>query len=382
MFNWIVVLALVLIFLLWYIYSGYLLLLRFLLKVQRKPVCISSTPCLIKVTVLITVYNEEAYITERIDNILSQDYPNELLEVLVASDGSTDMTDFLVTSYGDARVKLYIAEGDQGKTATQNEAIKLVSGQVVIFTDARSQFKSSFIKNITAVFNDISVGAADGHLLFAPEASNQIAQAQGYYWRYELSLRIAESQLGLLAVASGACLALRTSAFREMDPSIGEDCIVPLSVVMQGLKVVHVPDAIAFDVMENSLEHEFKSRVRMTLRNWQGTISCSRLLNPFFHLRYAFSLWSHKLLRWLSPFLILLLTVCGMIGMFTGNTILQILFGLLLFIYALAALASISKAWRHRIPGAMTIYSFMIANTGFLVGVLKAVFGKKIYKYR
>ena len=175
-------------------------------------------------------------------------------------------------------------------------------GPVVIFTDAGSRFEPDFIRRIVAVFSDPSVGAADGHLLFTSDNDNQIAQSQGFYWRYELSLREAESRLGILAVASGACLAVRKQVFRRMDLSIGEDCIVPLDVVTQGLRVVHVPEAIAYDAMENDPEREFRTRVRMTLRNWQGTWSRPQLLNPYKYPGYAFALWSHKLFRWLSPF--------------------------------------------------------------------------------
>ena len=369
------------VFVLWYVYLGYLFMLRLMVLFHEKQTPQNSS-FLMKVSVLLTVHNEELNIVERINNLLNQDYPNDLIEVIVASDGSTDATNRLVSSFVDDRVRLFVAEGGLGKTATQNAAIKLAVGPVVIFTDAGSRFEPDFIRRIVAVFSDPSVGAADGHLLFTSDNDNQIAQSQGFYWRYELSLREAESRLGILAVASGACLAVRKQVFRRMDLSIGEDCIVPLDVVTQGLRVVHVPEAIAYDAMENDPEREFRTRVRMTLRNWQGTWSRPQLLNPYKYPGYAFALWSHKLFRWLSPFFLVALTLCVALGVIARSNVMIIALGILVVFYVMALLGWVVEKRGLRIPVVQFIYSFMLANVGFMVGVTKALLGQKIYKYR
>lgn len=373
--------TLLLFMLLGYIYLGYLLLLRLLLAVYRIPTNIHLYAP-IKVTVLITVHNEEDAVLSRISNVLKQDYPSDLIEVLVASDGSTDRTNELVGSVQDARVRLFVSVGQVGKTAAQNMALKLASGELLIFTDAGSRFASNFIRKITSAFADDSVGAVDGHLLFSSRGNNQIALSQGYYWRYELALREAESKLGILAVASGACLAVRRHLIKEMDSSIGEDCIVPLDVISQGYKVVHVSDAITYDEMENDPEREFRSRVRMTLRNWQGTWSRAWLLNPFVNMGYSFTLWSHKVLRWLSPFFLIAFTFSTCVGAASGGFMMKIAAVVLFVFYASAILGWISERRGWRIPFVHTTYSYILANAGFFVGVLKALARRKVYKYR
>lgn len=365
-----------------YVYSGYLYVLKAIQVLtphhHKADVNISFR----KVTVLLTVHNEEVEIRKRIDNILEQDYSPEMLDVLVASDGSTDATNRIVSEIADSRVRLFVSEVGQGKTATQNAAIKLAIGDVVIFTDAGSRFEVDFTRRIASAFCDESVGAADGHLLFVANDSNQIARSQGYYWRYELALREAESRLGILAVASGACLAVRRELLKEMETSVGEDCIVPLDVVLQGRQVVHVPEAIAYDAMENDADGEFHARVRMTLRNWQGTWSRSALLNPMKYPGVAFALWSHKLLRWLSPYFLIASTICVIAGAAVGGKIMMAALGLLAVFYGSALVGWASERYHWGIPFVATVYSFLLANAGFLVGVSKALLGKKIYKYR
>ncbi len=371
--------------LLWYVFKGYLLVLHLLqwanrtTEVEKSVSGISSAPF---VTVLVTVHNEASGILSRISNLLSQEYPPGFLEILVASDCSTDGTDEAVQSVGHPSVRLFRSPRRLGKTATQNMAILEARGEIMIFTDVDTAFDRFFVENIVAAFKDPAIGAADGHLILAAQDGNQVAQTQGYYWRYELQLREAESQLGILAVSSGATLAVRKSLFREMDPSIGEDCIVPLDVVAQGYRVVHVRDALAYDRMESAPEREFRARVRMTLRNWQGTWSRPELLNPLRNPGIAWALWSHKILRWLTPFFVLGLVLTA--NLWATQDLASGWFAAAL-VDSLVLLALIGW-WGDRVgirvPFAGAVFSFMLANAGFLVGVLRAVAGHSIREYR
>jgi len=365
------------------IYDGYLRVLQVLGRLGREaPRQTPGSGNALLVTILITVHNEQATIAGRIANLLDQDYPRERLEILIASDGSTDGTDERVREFQDRGVRLFRAAEQLGKTGTQNLAIRQAKGEIIVFSDADSRFDRSFVSRIAAAFTDSRVGAADGHLLFAVDHASRIGQSQGSYWRYELRVREAESRLGWLAVASGACLAVRRSLFRDMDPSIGEDCIVPLDVVAQGYRVVHVSDAIAYDRIEAEEGREFRVRVRMTLRNWQGTWSRPALLNPLQHPGIAFSLWFHKVLRWLSPAFLIALFVSGNLWLATDGV------GGLLAATAVDGLVLLSLIgwWGHRaglrIPLAGVLYSFALANAAFFVGVTRALSGHTIRVYR
>ncbi len=328
-----------------------------------------NRPC---VTVLITAFNEEDNIRRRIDNVLETCAgADDLLDLLVVSDGSTDSTDAIVSSHDDPRVRLYRPEGSDGKTDAQNKSMDQAYGEIIILTDAGTRFESGFLENILAAFDDPSVGCAVGHLNFERQRSNSLSANQGYYWRYEQSLRQAESKLGILAVSSGVCLAFRKSLFRPMVTSVGDDCVIPLDIVTQGHRVVYVPDAVAWDRMPADTRSEFKTRVRMTLRNWQGTWLYPELLNPFKHPGYAFALWSHKLLRWLSPLFLIAATVIAVGKMDDGGH-----YQLIAFLFGGFYLAGILGWAANRagiaVPLVGTVYSFLLANAGFLTGIIRA----------
>lgn len=369
-------------FCLYFIYDGYLRFLQFAdhflteRRTQQGPVDLPS------VTILLTVCNEANEIAARIYNILALDYPVTKMQLLVASDGSSDGTDEIVLGIGDKCVQLYQSGARLGKTETQNRALTLATGEIIVFTDAGTRFQSDFLTKIVAPFADSKIGAVNGQLLFAQDVESGIAASQGYYWNYELCLRQLESRLGILAVVSGACVAIRKVLFRPMNPSVGEDCLLPLDVVMQGSRVVHASDAIAMDRMDRDAKGEFRARVRMTLRNWQGTWAYPYLLNPFRYPGYAFALWSHKILRWLSPFFLLTLVACASVGAILGMQSMKIALGVVGVLILAALIGWRNERGRIRIPGTGMVYSFFLANAGFLVGVIKALGGRRVTGYR
>jgi len=361
-----------------YLYGGYTLVLSLLAYLQKTAVTVANDEHLLPlVTVLITVFNEAKGIESRIQNVLDCEYPADRLEILVASDGSNDGTDDLVTAIADKRVCLFRPIDRRGKTDTQNQAIALATGEIVIFTDAETSFDTQFIKELVQPFSDPVVGGVDGHLLFITDPASGVSQSQGFYWRQELQIRTLESRLGILAVASGACMAVRRSIFRPMLATVGEDCLIPLDVVDQGYKMIHATKALAFDKMEHETSKEFRTRVRMTLRNWQGTWSYPQLLNPLKNYNIAWALWSHKVLRWLSPFFLLLwcLGSIALISAFESQSFLGIP-------GAVFILATFAGALKLPLPGAAVAYSFCLANVGFMVGVIKAIAGTKVVAYK
>ena len=331
------------------------------------------------ITVLLTVFNEEKQVADRIKNILECVYPPDKLNVLVASDGSTDNTDKIVSSFHAKNVELFRPKSRGGKTATQNQAVEQIKSSIIVFTDAATRFDKNFLIELVQPFSTPEVGGVDGHLQFLIKKEMNIARSQGLYWNQELKIRTLESNLGILAVASGACLAVRRSLFRPMPPTVGEDCVVPLDVVSQGFKMIHNENALAYDLLESDVKGELQTRIRMTLRNWQGTWAYPHLLNPFKYPGIAFSLWSHKILRWLSPIFL--------IGWLTSSLYLLFLKGNILgipamFFVALGILGLVSNYHGKSVPLASQIYSLCFANLGFLLGVILAIFGKKIAQYR
>lgn len=378
--EWIVALCISSIY---YAFHGYGLLLRAAASIARSrsdPVPECHEDQLPSITVLLTVANEVDKIEARLSNFLSCRYPLGKLEILVASDGSTDGTDEAVLRFSENRpVRLFRSEQKSGKTATQNKAVPVASGDIIVFTDADTRFSPDTLLEFSKAFADSRVGGTTGRIIFETQPG-AISTSQGYYWTYEMALRSLESALGCLAVASGQCMAIRKSLFRQMPEFVGEDCIVPLDIVLQGYRYVHVDRAVAYDVMEHEPEREMRTRIRMTMRNWTGTWLRSQLLNPFRFPCVSFALWSHKLIRWLSPFFMLGATVC-IFALPPRGGYLIVWIGMLSF-YAACAVGWLASLRGRTIPLASTLFSFALANIGFFVGVIKALRGDRIHSYR
>ena len=331
-------------------------------------------------TVLVTVHNEESQIAERLSNLLAQAYPRARLDILVASDGSTDATEKIVAGFAvDGRVRLFASSARLGKSETQNRAITLARGEIVVLTDAATRFDVNFVTAIVQPFANRHVGCVTGQLSLV-ERPGAIARGQGYYWRYEMNLRALESDLGVLAVASGQAMAFRRAWFSPIPPHAGDDCVIPLDMALAGHRVIHRPEAVAYDVMEHDLERELRSRIRMTTRNWSGTLLYPGLLNPWRAPGYALALWSHKILRWLGSVFLLAATAAAVDLAYVPLYRIPVLG--LACIYALA----LAGWYSHRLGRGWALpeatFSFFFANLGFLMGLGRSLAGGRIVAYR
>ncbi len=364
-------------FLLAYIFQGYLWLLHLLpARQQTARTSSSDWPAL---TVLLTVHNEAAEIRARLQDLLDQDYPRERLQILVASDGSTDQTDALVESLAEPAITLFRAEGGVGKTATQNLAMAQVRGALVVLTDAGTRFEPGCLKALAAVFADPAVGGATGNLFFR-DGDSDIARDQGRYWAFEQRLRARESQLGMLAVATGACLALRRDLFRPMPVALADDCVLPLDLIAQGHRFAFAADARAWDRMPDAPAAELRTRARMTQRDWQGLWHYARLLSPFHQPRYALALWSHKLLRWCAPLWLAGLTLATAANALEPGPWRLVALALALF-YLVGLIGLAAARAGRRLPLVHSIGSFLLANLGFALGIARALLGQQITRY-
>lgn len=368
------------VFMLYMVYHGYGELLKIVFLFKNKKISVIQSAELPFVTVLLTVFNEERKILNRLDNLLDTDYPLERLQILVASDGSRDRTHEIVEDLAlRYPITLFVSESRLGKTGTQNQAIKFCMGDFVIFTDADTEFSRKTIYELVAPFSSSDVGATTGHVVFR-NAGNKISEAQTTYWDYELVLRSLESRLGILAVMAGPCMAVRKSVLQPMPEFVGEDCVVPLQVAIQGYQVIHCHNAVAFDMMDSNPSREFKTRVRMTLRNWMGTLHYRQLLNPVKYPGYAFSLYFHKIFRWLSPVFLIVATITTL---FLATEHLYALFSAcFILLYVFAILGWILEGQGRKLPIVSTVFAFILANCGFMVGLIRFLKGQKIIAYQ
>lgn len=230
-----------------YAYIIYPLLL-ILIDKTRKRVDVKMTDVLPKVSVIIAAYNEEKVIENRILNCLSLDYPPELLEVIVASDGSTDGTAGIAGRYVGEGVILYDYKTRRGKVNVLNETIKKAKHPLIVFSDANTGFKRDALKNLVRHFGDDTVGAVCGALYFINADGSNNGELEGIYWKYETFLKRMEGHRGCLLGANGAIYAIRKELYEDCPPdTIVEDFFIPMKFLQRGYKVIYDPEANAVE---------------------------------------------------------------------------------------------------------------------------------------
>jgi cellulose synthase/poly-beta-1,6-N-acetylglucosamine synthase-like glycosyltransferase len=332
------------------------------------------------VSIIVPAHNEEERIAAKLQNCLELDYPRDRMEILVASDGSTDGTEKIVENFAarDVRIRLLPCAGRMGKSGVQNLAALEAKGQILFLTDAEACAQPDALALLASNFADPEVGLATA-ALYLGEPSNAIGKGQGLYWRYELFLRQLESDLGTLATSSGTALAIRRELFIPMEACYGDDCVLPLDVRLQGYRVIQEPRAIVFDSFPHTIDGELRARARMVARNWTGTLSRPAILNPLRFPGTAWGLVSHKLLRWLTPFLLLVLFLASTFSFLHGRY--AFLWLLQAGFYASAVVGwlrtrSQHQAWIFALP-----FGFCLANVGFLLGMIRVLRGQRIVSY-
>lgn len=257
----------------------------------------------LSVSIVVTAYNEEKGILAKLDNLLALDYPKELVDIIVASDASSDATDRLVRDCGSERVQLLRVEGRQGKTACQNAAAAIARGEILIFTDATTQLDAGVPRALVRRFQAPDVGCVAGRLVYVSRTENVTGRGGEAYWDYEIKLRAAESALGSVVGVSGCLYAVRHSAYRAINPGLISDFVVSMKMREQSLRTVLAADAVCYEETLNRGAHELSMRVRVAIRSINALVCERRFLNPWRYGIFAWQLWSHKVLRYASPFL-------------------------------------------------------------------------------
>jgi len=239
---------------------------------------------------------------------------------------------------------------------------------------AETEFEKSFLRKIVKYFSDKKVGCVVGNLIYKVEDS-PISQSEGLYFKFEKKIRELESKLGILATATGACMAVRKNLWKDLTPIDDSDFTTPLDIILQGYKVVYAPDAIAYDIPPSSVKGELKARIRQTSKNLVGTLKRWGWRGWIKHPFVSWGLLSHKILRWFTPFF--------MIGAFISNLFIldkgifyQLTFAGQVIFYLIAVFGMGGELFKIRIPIASTIFSFCIANIGMGIGVIKGLLGK------
>lgn len=283
-----------------YLFVGYPLLIALLGLFRHRPVVApASSTTLPTVTLLVAAHDEEEVIEGKIENALSVDYPTDLLRVVVASDGSRDRTNAIARSFAARGVELFAYPRRRGKIATIASTMTSVASEVVILTDANAFMRPEAVRAMVRNFANPRVGAVSGDVILTGDRA-ALAQPEDLYYKYERWLQRAESELGSMVGVDGALYAVRRSLFEAPpDDTVLDDMAVPMAVVRKGYRVVFETEAIAFEHGSRSAWEEFSRKTRIVA----GAVQFLRRGHqiPWRAPQAVFSLFSHKVLRWLSP---------------------------------------------------------------------------------
>jgi cellulose synthase/poly-beta-1,6-N-acetylglucosamine synthase-like glycosyltransferase len=315
-------------------------------------------------------------IARKLENLLTLDYPQAKLDVVVVSDGSSDRTPAILADYArDPRVRTLMKPVSQGKAAGLNDAIKLATGEVLLFTDARQQIESGALRLLIENFADPDVGAASGELMLGDPTSGETGKGMGLYWRMEKKIRELESASGSVAGATGAIYCARRRLL-EASPlpegTILDDVLLPMQIVRKRSRVIFDSRACAWDSSDLGEGREFSRKVRTLSGNYQLLQLAPWLLSSQNAIRFEFV--SHKLSRLAVPFALLALLIASI---FLPQPLYRAALGAQLAFYALslAALAGVKIGPLSRI--ADPARTFVVLNSAAMVAFINFVTGRK-----
>lgn len=334
------------------------------------------------VSMIIAAYNEEESIAEKLDNVLALDYPDGLLEIIVASDGSSDKTVEIAGRYANAGVSC-LDLPRRGKIFALIDAVEASSGEILVFSDANTMFEPRALETMVRNFADDEVGGVCGNQLHAKTAiSDSSGHGEQAYWSYDKWLKILESRTGSIVSADGAIYAIRKKLFKAPESAaVTDDFAISTRVVEHGYRLVYEPEARAYEPPTGRAHKEFSRKVRIINRGLRSVMLQKKLLNPFRYGFYSLTLFSHKISRRLVPVFLVLLFISNFF-LFTDHIV---YFVALLLQAAFYAWAVISFLLRDKEIGQLKIFYlpffFCMANLAALISLFNLVIGKRVERW-
>jgi len=372
----------VLIILLWisflglfWAYLGYPISLVIINKIKKNKRIIFNNAEFPKISFIITAHNEEKRIRNKLENTLKLNYPKEKMEIIVASDGSTDNTNEIVKDYN---VKLLEISERSGKENAQKRAVQEATGEILVFSDVSTILEPKGIKEIVKNFADPRIGCVSSEDRVI--SKNGEPSGEGAYVKYEMWLRRLESQVNSVVGLSGSFFAARREVCKDFSEKLPSDFRTLLNSIRLGMKGISEPNAIGYyqDVADES--KEFQRKIRTVVRGLMAFFSHLELLNVFKYGLFSYQLFCHKLLRWLVPFF-LILAYFSNAFLISEHLFYRILFIIQSIFYFFAFLGFVFPRIRNSIIIKIPTY-FVIVNFAILVAWYKYLKGERIYKWK
>lgn len=326
------------------------------------------------ISIVLSAYNEEKTIEERIKNIALQAYDFSKIEVLVGSDCSTDSTNQtlsrLAKEYNWLRV--FIFNERSGKAGVINNIVKSAKNEILIFTDANTVFGRDAIKNLVEDFRDKEVGGVSGRLILTEtQFEKRLSVEEKRYWEYETFIKKAEGRLGILVGANGGIFAIRRNLFAEIptQKAVTDDLFLSLEVLRRKFKFTYNPKALAYEEVGKSVGIEFKRKIRFASTNYQ-TLQFFKNILFGKNILLSFAFFSHKIIRWFFPHIMILLLLLNFLLLSYGTLFLN-LFILQIALYVIALIGFIFSFLRIRISIFSLLFFFVMANIALIIGWIR-----------
>ncbi len=356
-----------------YSYFLYPVILK-LLPARQFGTTSASTGTFPRLSLIVTAHNEEARIREKLDNSLELDYPKDLLEIIVASDCSTDQTDAIVESYADRGVRLVRADQRKGKEYAQLCAIREAQGDILVFSDVATRIPREALTKLVSYFADPKVGALSSEDQFISNDGKVVGE--GAYVKYEMWLRRLESERAGLVGLSGSFFAARKEVCGQWDIYSPSDFNTALNCAQLGYVAITCPDVVGIykDVKDPGLE--FNRKIRTVIRGMTAVLRHPVVLNPFALGQFAFQVWSHKIMRWAVPWLLLAFAVVTLMLQGQGLIYSLALLAQLAF-YGAAIAGWLSEALRDNTL-IRIVFFFVQTNLALAYAMVQFALGKRM----
>jgi cellulose synthase/poly-beta-1,6-N-acetylglucosamine synthase-like glycosyltransferase len=359
------------VFLIFWAYFGYFIALAIISKLHRKTIKKDDTPP--RISFIVTAYNEELRIRRKIENTLALEYPKEMMEIIFVSDGSTDKTGEIVLSYADKGIKLLALPVRHGKHHGQHEAIKIATGEIIVFTDATTYLNPDAVNKLVRGFADPSVGCISGEDFVETDESE--SAGEGAYVKYEMKLRALESKVANLVGVSGCFFALRKSLTETWYSDLSSDFYLPILTHMNGYRVILESEAVCRYAALKDPEKEFQRKVRTIVNGMAVLDRLKSILNPLRYGAFSLQMISHKIIRWSVPSALVLIFICN-IPLMGESPFYYLLFSMQVAFYTLALMAYVIKPLRKIFIFKIPLF-FVTVNYSIFIAWLKFLSGRR-----
>lgn len=358
-------------------YVGYPLLMRLLAKLYAKPwkVDDSSTPT---ISVILAVHNEEKLIAGCLRSIFEQDYPSGKIEILVGSDGSTDSTDRLVlqeASKNDS-IRPFLFNERRGKMPVLNDLVRQAKHEVLLFADADIQFDKRAFRAHTRHYVDPIVGCVSGYLRYQAKSDGAVLLGESRYMLVENNLRKNEASVSSTVGLFGGNYSLRRSEFREFPSGvIHDDLFATLQIISKGKRTVFEPKAISVEPFVRTMQDEFKRKTRNAGRGFRTIAFFPELVSPMSGLP-ALMIWSHRILRWVSPFLLIAVLLLCLVSHVFGASLPFLDYSIVIVALGITAGFALDMMGKS-VPVISHLYWFAVMNLAFAAGTVRYFLGRE-----